>query len=217
MPMWSSLYLQDRISPVIQQLLLFHDHSLIVLIIITVFTFYISLLTFISFSFNRFLNEGQEIETIWTILPRFILLLIAFPSLKILYIIEESNFNMLTIKVNGHQWYWRYEQSDFQKSVDTFLEERNSFRLLNTSDSIFFLSFTPYRLLISSEDVIHSWTIPSIGVKVDAVPGRINQLSLISFQTGIFSGQCSEICGINHSFIPIFSEVINSHYIIKLF
>lgn len=154
--------------------------------------------------FNRYFTENHEVEYFWTSLPAFLLLLLAFPSLKILYITEEYHSPALTIKILGHQWYWSYEYSNIKNlSFDSFLQESNVIRLLDTSNHIIIPTNTTIRLIISSEDVIHSWTIPSLGVKVDAVPGRINQLIIHANRAGLIVGQCREICGANHSFIPI--------------
>lgn len=151
--------------------------------------------------------EGQSIETIWTIFPSVFLLLIAFPSLKALYLLEETLPSNIRLKITGHQWYWRYE-SIYSEEYDSFLNDSNNFRLLNGGSSVICLSSIIYRALISSEDVIHAWRISSLGLKVDALPGRINQLFVFSNNPGIFTGQCSEICGANHSFIPIIIEII---------
>jgi len=167
-------------------------------------------------SYDKYLIEGQEIETIWTILPGLILLFIALPSLKTLYLIEDTKTPSLTIKVNGHQWYWSYEYPNFkEREVECFIEQSNSYRLLKTREIIHIPVKSTTRTLISSIDVIHSWTVPSMGVKVDALPGRLNQTFLSSKRLGVFSGQCSEICGTNHSFIPILVKVESPNQFIK--
>ena len=162
---------------------------------------------FLAFSnefFNRFFTENQEIEYFWTSIPAFLLIFLAFPSIKILYITEEYFSPSLTIKVTGHQWYWSYEYADFRNvAFDSFLTDSSSIRLLETSNHLILPYKSSIRTLITSDDVIHSWAIPALGVKVDAVPGRINQLILRLNRAGIFSGQCREICGANHRFIPI--------------
>lgn len=164
---------------------------------------------------NRILLERQAIEFIWTILPAVILIFIALPSLKILYIIEETNKPIITIKAIGHQWFWSYEYSDFKKiEFDSYIKptidlEDNEFRLLETDNRLVLPFNTQTRILITSSDVIHSWTIPSLGIKVDASPGRINQGNILMNRPGLFYGQCSEICGANHRFMPIVLERIN--------
>jgi len=208
MPRWIALSFQDRSSPTIEQLTFFHDHAIVILILITIITIYLLSSFALSRSFHKFIREGQEIETIWTILPAILLIFIALPSLKVLYLIEDTKSPSLTLKVNGHQWFWSYEYSSFrQEEVDSFIEESKIIRLLKTRSYLTIPSLTSVRVLISSTDVIHAWALPSIGVKVDALPGRINQTFISSKRTGLFTGQCSEICGINHSFIPILIKV----------
>ena len=164
--------------------------------------------------------ESQIIECIWTIIPAIILIQIAIPSLLLLYILDESIDSSLTIKVIGHQWYWRYEYRDFWSINNNKIEFESYIIPTNDLDNSFFRlldvdnrTIIPYnihiRILISSADVLHSWTVPSLGVKADAIPGRLNQVKFISQRPGIFFGQCSEICGANHRFIPIVIEIIN--------
>jgi cytochrome c oxidase subunit 2 len=204
MPKWTAISFQDSTSPRIEQLLFFHDHSIIVLILITVITMYIIISVVRAKLFNKFIIEGQEIETIWTLLPAVLLLFIAFPSIKTLYLIEDTKNPSITVKVNGHQWYWSYEYTSFNNTeVERFIETSKLRRLLKTRDFLNIPALSSIRVLVSSIDVIHSWAVPSIGVKVDALPGRLNQTFISSKRLGLFSGQCSEICGTNHSFIPI--------------
>ena len=176
--------------------------------------------------FNSYINknllERQIIECIWTIIPAIILIQIAIPSLLLLYMLDESIDSNLTIKAIGHQWYWRYEYRDFwaigrgsQVEFDAYIiptnELENSiFRLLDVDTRIVVPFNIHVRILISSADVLHAWTVPSLGVKADAVPGRLNQVKFIAQRAGLFFGQCSEICGANHRFIPIVLEIVNS-------
>lgn len=207
-PNWIALSFQDRTSSSIEHILFFHDHSIIILILIIIITFYLITSIIISSKFNKFIMEGQEIETIWTILPSFILIFIALPSLKTLYLIEDTKSPSLTIKIIGHQWYWNYEYTSLSgQESERFIEPSSLIRLLKTRDPINLPVSTRIRLLISSADVIHSWTVPSLGRKVDALPGRLNQTFVSSKRLGIYTGQCSEICGINHSFIPIIIKI----------
>jgi len=129
--------------------------------------------------FNKFVSEGQEIETIWTVLPALLLIFIAFPSLKTLYLIEDTKIPSITIKVRGHQWYWSYEYTSFNMSeTENFMENSTLIRLLKTRELLYLPTNILIRCLVTSNDVIHSWTIPSLGVKVDALPGRLNQIFL---------------------------------------
>jgi len=122
----------------------------------------------------------------------------------------------MTVKATGHQWYWSYEYADrAEQDFDAFLEASTSLRLLKARETLIIPIGTPVRTLVSSMDVIHSWALPAMGVKVDANPGRINQTMLISKRVGLYTGQCSEICGANHSFIPILVESLTIPRIIK--
>nr|AWV83200.1 cytochrome oxidase subunit II [Cryptotympana facialis] len=212
---WSNINMQDSMSPLMEQLMFFHDHTLVILILVTVIVAYMMVMLFFNSLINRFLLEGQLIEFVWTLLPAMILIFIALPSLRLLYMLDEVNNPMLTLKIIGHQWYWSYEYSDFFNiEFDSYMKPSNElnineFRLLDVDNRVILPFNTQIRLLISSYDVIHSWTIPSLGVKVDAVPGRLNQTSTLINRSGLSYGQCSEICGANHSFMPIVVESIN--------
>nr|AUR43940.1 cytochrome c oxidase subunit 2 [Palaemon modestus] len=215
MATWTALNFQDAASPLMEQLIYFHDHAMLVLILITTLvSFMISSLFFNSLT-NRFLLEHQTIETVWTILPAVILIFIALPSLRLLYLLDEVNNPNVTLKVIGHQWYWSYEYSDFpQVEFDSYMipeaeADNSNFRLLDVDNRTILPMNTQIRVLITAADVIHSWTVPSLGVKVDAIPGRLNQLSFQINRPGLFYGQCSEICGANHSFMPIVVESIS--------
>jgi len=216
MPQWIALSFQDNSSPSIEHVLFFHDHSIIILILITILTLHLVLSLIKRKKFNKFVIEGQEIETIWTIVPSLFLIFIAVPSLKTLYLIEDTKSPNLTIKVTGHQWYWSYEYSSINSNeTDNFIENSNTLRLLKTREIIYMPVNLFARMLITSLDVIHSWTVPTMGVKVDALPGRLNQTFLFSKRLGLFTGQCSEICGTNHSFIPILIQVLTTREFIK--
>lgn len=212
MATWSALGFQDSASPLIEQLIFFHDHAILILVIITTLVGYIIASLFFNKLTNRFLLEGQTIEIIWTILPAIILIFIALPSLRLLYLLDEVNTPRITLKAIGHQWYWRYEYSDFrQVEFDSYIIPRNElgesgFRLLEVDNRTVLPINTQIRVLVSAADVIHSWTVPALGVKRDAVPGRLNQIRFNINRAGLFFGQCSEICGSNHRFIPIVVE-----------
>lgn len=212
MATWSNLGLQDRNSPIIEQLNFFHDHSLLILILVTTFVGYLIFILFFNSLNNRFLLHGNIIEIIWTILPAFILLFIAFPSLRILYLLDEINCPTISIKSIGHQWYWSYEYSDFKNiEFDSYIIPQNesaeeTFRLLDVDNRLILPINNQIRILTTATDVIHSWTVPSLGVKIDANPGRLNQTNFYINRSGLYFGQCSEICGANHRFIPIVIE-----------
>nr|ATF28619.1 cytochrome c oxidase subunit II [Peuceptyelus minutus] len=218
MATWSNLSLQDSMSPLMEQLIFFHDHTLMILIIITIMVGYITINLIWNKLINRYLLEGQMIELIWTIFPALTLIFIALPSLKLLYLMDESNNPLITIKSIGHQWYWSYEYSDFKNlEFDSYMKSYNlgQFRLLDVDNRIIMPFLTQIRMLVCSMDVIHSWTVPSLGVKIDAMPGRLNQMSFILSRPGLIFGQCSEICGSNHSFMPISIEGISMMNFIK--
>nr|DAD54742.1 TPA_asm: cytochrome c oxidase subunit II [Pyrgus malvae] len=213
MATWSNLNLQNSASPLMEQIIFFHDHTLIILIMITVLVSYMMISLFFNKFINRFLIEEQLIEMIWTILPAITLIFIALPSLRLLYLLDELNNPLITLKSIGHQWYWSYEYSDFKNiEFDSYMinfNEPNNFRLLDVDNRITLPMNNQIRILVTATDVIHSWTVPSLGVKVDANPGRLNQTNFFINRPGIFFGQCSEICGANHSFMPIVIESIS--------
>nr|AFK73621.1 cytochrome oxidase subunit II [Chrysomya nigripes] len=221
MSTWASLGLQDSSSPLMEQLIFFHDHALLILVMITVLVGYLMFMLFFNKYVNRYLLHGQTIEIIWTILPAIILLFIAFPSLRLLYLLDEINEPSITLKAIGHQWYWSYEYSDFANiEFDSYMIPTNElpvdgFRLLDVDNRVVLPMNSQIRILVTAADVIHSWTIPALGVKVDGTPGRLNQTNFLINRPGLFYGQCSEICGANHSFMPIVIESIPVNYFIK--
>nr|ASL05682.1 cytochrome c oxidase subunit II [Monochamus sutor] len=221
MATWKTFLLQDSASPLMEQLAYFHNHTLMILVIITVLVGQLMITLFFNKLSYRFLLEGQIIEIVWTILPAVTLIFIALPSLKLLYILDEVNNPLLTVKSIGHQWYWSYEYSDFKSiEFDSYMVPKDlmkpfNFRLLDVDNRLILPYQTQIRLLVTAADVIHSWTIPSLGVKIDATPGRLNQVSFALSRTGLFYGQCSEICGANHSFMPIVVESISPKYFYK--
>nr|BAK42423.1 cytochrome oxidase subunit 2 [Helogenes marmoratus] len=215
----SQLGLQDAASPVMEELLHFHDHALMIAFLISTLVLYIIIVMVSTKLTNKYILDSQEIEIIWTILPAAILILIALPSLRILYLMDEINDPHLTVKAIGHQWYWSYEYTDYNNlSFDSYMIPTQDltpgqFRLLETDHRMVVPMESPTRILVTAEDVLHSWAVPAMGVKMDAVPGRLNQTSFIASRPGIFYGQCSEICGANHSFMPIVVETVPlSHF-----
>lgn len=216
MATWAQLNFQDAASPIIEQIEYFHDHTIIVLLIITVLVAYIIGGIAFNKNINRNLLDGQKIETAWTILPVFVLIIIAIPSLRLLYLLDEVREPSITLKTVGHQWYWSYEYSDFNHiEFDSYILpyndlQSNGFRLLEVDNRTVLPIQTQVRILVTAADVLHSWTVPSIGVKVDATPGRLNQTRFFINRPGLFFGQCSEICGANHRFIPIIIERVTT-------
>lgn len=221
MATWSQFGLQDAVSPVIEEFIFFHDFTLVVLAFIISFVFYLIGRLFFNRWIHRGLLEGQVLERIWTVIPAVILLQVAIPSLLLLYILDETVSCRLTLKSVGHQWYWRYEYSDFWSrsegkgvEFDSYMVPTNELepgiiRLLDVDNRVVLPYDTHVRVLISAADVLHSWTVPALGVKADACPGRLNQIKFISHRPGLFYGQCSEICGANHRFMPIVLELVS--------
>jgi cytochrome c oxidase subunit 2 len=224
---WSQFGLQDANSPIIEELIFLHDFINLILVFIITFVGYIMVLILLNNYININLLESQIIECIWTIIPAIILIQIAIPSLLLLYILDESIDSALTIKILGHQWYWSYEYTDFwsissnnQIDFDSYIVPSNDletsiFRLLDVDNRTIIPYNIHIRILISSADVLHAWTVPSLGVKADAIPGRLNQVKFIRQRPGVFFGQCSEICGANHRFMPIVIEIVNMNYFLN--
>lgn len=168
----------------------------------------------------RSLFERQLLEAIWTVLPALILVIVAIPSLRILYRLDNSDKTQITLKVLGHQWYWSYEYSDFWShnkgnivNFDSYIVthsdlESGGFRLLETDNRVVLPYIIRIRVMVSRADVLHSWAVPTLGVKLDAMPGRLNQTNLSSYRPGLAYGQCSEICGANHRYMPIVLEFV---------
>nr|YP_010409846.1 cytochrome c oxidase subunit II [Saguinus mystax]URH14731.1 cytochrome c oxidase subunit II [Saguinus mystax] len=210
----AQLGLQNATSPIMEELIAFHDHALMIIFLISSLVLYIISIMLTTKLTHTSTMNAQEIETIWTILPALILIMIALPSLRILYMTDEFNKPYLTLKAIGHQWYWSYEYSDYEDLyfdsyiMPTYFLEPGEFRLLEVDNRTTLPMEADIRMLISSQDVLHSWAVPSLGVKTDAIPGRLNQAMLASMRPGLFYGQCSEICGSNHSFMPIVLEFI---------
>nr|YP_009250690.1 cytochrome c oxidase subunit II [Heterotermes tenuis]AMX23019.1 cytochrome c oxidase subunit 2 [Heterotermes tenuis] len=221
MTTWLNLGLQDGASPIMEQLVFFHDHVLMIMLMITATVSYMMITLTRNKQTSRFMLEGQMIETTWTIAPAIILVFIAMPSLRLLYLMDEIHNPALTLKAVGHQWYWSYEYSDFTKlEFDSYMtpqeeQQASTFRLLDTDNRVVLPMNSPIRLIVTAADVLHSWTIPSLGVKTDATPGRLNQMSFSINRPGLLYGQCSEICGANHSFMPITIESVPAKYFIN--
>merc|ERR1712024_119902 len=196
----------DANSPIIEELIFLHDFINIILVFIITFVGFIIVRILFNSFINKNLLERQIIECIWTIIPAVILIQIAIPSLLLLYMLDESIDSNLTIKAIGNN-----SQVEFDAYIIPTNELSNDiFRLLDVDTRLVIPFNIHVRVLISSADVLHAWTVPSLGVKADAVPGRLNQVKFIAQRAGLFFGQCSEICGANHRFMPIVIEIVNS-------
>ena len=218
------MYFQDTASPQMEAIAELHDNIMFYLVIILFGVGWIMISIIRSYVnnkiSNKYLNHGTLVELIWTVAPALILILIAFPSFKLLYLMDEVTDPSLTIFVEGHQWYWSYQYPDFLSEDGEELEfdsymvpesdlEEGGLRMLEVDNRIILPELTHVRFIVSSGDVIHSYACPALGIKCDAYPGRLNQVSVFINREGSFFGQCSEICGILHSSMPILIESIS--------
>jgi len=216
---------QDPATPIMEGIISLHHHIFYFLIIIVTLVTY--LLLRILFLFHASKNpiplkftHGTLIEILWTLTPASVLILIAIPSFALLYSMDDVVDPSITIKAIGHQWYWSYEYSDYNKigtnesiQFDSYMipEEdlqEGQLRLLEVDQRIVLPTHTHICVVVTSTDVIHSWAVPSLGVKIDAIPGRLNQINLFIKREGVYYGQCSEICGVNHGFMPIVVQAV---------
>ena len=219
-----ALSFQDPSTPVMEGIINFHNHTMCFLIFIVIIVGWLIIRSL--FLFSNTLNKNSIyfthhtlLEIFWTVIPAFILLIISIPSFSLLYSMDELIDPTITIKAIGNQWFWSYEYSDYcvisnGLNFDSYMVPEDelllgSFRLLEVDNRVVLPTKTHIRVLITSSDVLHSWSVPSFGVKVDACPGRLNQTSIFIKREGVFYGQCSEICGINHGFMPIVVESVS--------
>lgn len=234
-PERNQMYLSDPCTTYMEGLLSFNKTLIILISAIVVIVGWL-LFSTVS-NYEEFNNSDRKnffhsnvLEITWTSLPALALLLLAPSSFALLYSLDEVASPKVSVKIIGHQWFWSYEVSDFDflisclgsdktlkytcymLSTETIIEKNyvGFLRLLETNKRVLLPSNTHIRLLITSVDVLHSWTIPSFGIKVDACPGRLNQINIFLKRAGLFFGQCSEICGVNHGFMPIGLFVVPS-------
>nr|YP_004940447.1 cytochrome c oxidase subunit II [Clava multicornis]AER54456.1 cytochrome c oxidase subunit 2 [Clava multicornis] len=211
------LDVQDAASPMGERLVFFHDNLMFLIVLILVIIGWLMFSSIFNKHYYKYLVEGTLIEIVWTLIPAIILLFIAFPSLQLLYSMDEIVEPSLTVKAIGHQWYWSYEYSDVEGEsiefdsymIPTSDLEVGDMRLLEADNRLVIPVNTEIRVVITGADVIHCFAIPSLGVKVDAVPGRLNQAGFLIKRPGVYYGQCSEICGSDHSFMPIVVEGVS--------
>ena len=215
--MFNKINFHDAGSPLIENLHYFHDWAIVIILSIAVGSMWFLCQLFHFKPVDRRFDERQNIEWMWTIVPGIILLGIGFPSIRILYLLDERGAPSLSIKAIGHQWYWSYEYSDFNSlEFDSYIT-KSSYRLIDTDHRIVLPTWSYIRVLVTAADVLHSWTLPTIGIKADAIPGRLNQLLFLIDRPGFYYGQCSEICGSNHSFMPITLEAYQPETFCKVF
>ena len=204
------------------KLTFYHDKALMMLIAIRLMIAGGLVLFGVNKYFSFEYMEFQLLEFLWTVLPAFVLLAMAFPSIKALYYLDEIMKRVFSIKVIGHQWYWSYEYPFITKNAtyDRFMKQTNDletgeFRLLDTTTNIVLFNKVITQVIVTSSDVLHSWTVPVLGIKLDATPGRIGQAACFPLYRGVFYGQCSEICGVNHRFMPVKVEVLSNSEILS--
>ena len=222
---------QDPSTPVMEGIIDLFNNISFYLVLVLILVGWMVIANLVHFTnhdiSHKYSNHGTIIEIIWTLTPAAILISIAIPSLKLLYFSDEVIDPALTIKAIGRQWYWSYEYSDYMNpsiennsereesslSFDSYMIpedslEEGQLRLLEVDNRVILPVNTHVRLIATAADVIHSWAVPSLGIKLDAVPGRLNQTSLVIKRIGTYFGQCSELCGTNHSKMPIVIEAV---------
>lgn len=205
---------QEAASPTMAMLVDFHDLLLWIITAITVFV--LILLIILVVRFNEKANPTPSktthntlLEIAWTAIPVLILVVIAVPSFRLLYFADRTHDAEMTLKIIGHQWYWSYEypdQGNFTFDSNMVAEEdlqEGDLRLLTVDNKVVLPVNTDIRLLMTSDDVIHNWAMPAFGTKLDTVPGRTNETWVRIEKEGLYHGQCSELCGVNHGFMPI--------------
>jgi len=207
---WGILSLQDALRITIEQIVYFHDYLIIVIIIIIGVVGYFIIFVLVSKTFSSRIVADHLVERVWTILPIIVLIFLVYPSIYLLYLVDERRVEFLcTLKVIGHQWYWRYKIDGlFRLDIDSYMDTERVVRLIDVDNRVIVPAQENIRALITSRDVLHSWALPSLGLKIDAVPGRLNQFVFMVIINSVIHGQCREICGVNHSFIPIVIESV---------
>lgn len=217
---------QDSASPTHEGMTELHDSIMFYLIIIAVGVSWVLVSLVINYGAesqplsHKYSNHGTLVELVWTVSPALVLVAIAFPSFKLLYLMDEVISPSLTIKVVGHQWYWSYELCDYIDEAGETLEydsymvpdsdlEDGQLRLLEVDNRVVVPVDTHVRFVVTGADVIHDFAVPALGLKIDACPGRLNQTSALAQRAGVFYGQCSELCGVYHGFMPIVVEAVD--------
>jgi len=211
---------QPAATPVMRDIEDLHNLLLIIITVITLFV--LALLVYVVFRFNAKRNpvasrtaHNTLIEVLWTVLPVMILVVIAVPSFKLLYFMDRTSTPELTLKVTGHQWYWSYQyQDNGDFSFDSLMVPTDQLkpgqrRLLEVDNQVVVPVDTNIRVLVTSDDVLHSWAVPAFGVKIDTVPGHLNETWMRIERVGTYYGQCSELCGVNHGYMPIAVKAVS--------
>ena len=215
------LSFQDPATSIMENIIQLHNDIMFYIVLIVILVFWLLARVLILFTNNKKavnVTHGSLLEFLWTLAPTLILIVISIPSLKLLYAMDEVVNPSITIKAIGHQWYWSYEYSDYNTEepiafdsclVPTDELEKGDFRLLEVDNRVVLPINTHIRVIITSADVLHAWAVPSFGVKMDACPGRLNQVGVFIKREGLYYGQCSELCGVNHGYMPIVVEAVS--------
>lgn len=212
--------LQEAASTVMERITEFHN--LLFIIITGIVLFVMALLIYVIIRFNEKANpvpstrsHNTMLEIVWTAVPIMILVAIATPSIKLLYFMDKNPDAEMTLKITGNQWYWSYEYpNNGGFEFDSYIVDEDDLkegqpRLLTVDNEVVLPVDTDIRLLVTASDVIHSWAVPAFGIKIDTVPGRTNETWVRITKEGSYTGQCSELCGVNHAFMPIFVKAVS--------
>jgi len=226
---------QSPATPLMEGIVNFHNHIMFFMIAIGVLVMFLLGKCLSLYGSNNYMDSlvrqkngdydifthATTVEVVWTVVPAIVLMIIAVPSFALLYSMDEMLDPGVTLKVIGHQWYWSYEYSDYNHitednagiNFDSYMIAdddltKGCLRLLEVDNRVVLPINTHIRILVTAADVLHSWAVPSFGIKVDACPGRLNQTTLFLKNSGVFYGQCSELCGTNHGFMPICVEAV---------
>ena len=213
-------------TPVMEDIVAFHNLLLVIEVLIVLFV--LGLMIYIVVKFNSKANpvpskttHNSFLEVAWTVIPVIILIVIAVPSMKLLFFMDKAPEDQveMTLKVTGHQWYWSYEYMDenelnFDSNIipdDEIDPTKGQIRLLEVDNRVFIPVDTTIRVLMTADDVLHNWAVPAFGIKMDTVPGRINEawIRVPAAKAGVYRGQCSELCGVRHGYMPIVVEVVS--------
>ena len=211
---------QEAATPVMEKITEYHNILLVVIYSIGIFVFLLLTYTCIRFSAKNNPTPSKNthntlIEIIWTALPVIILVMLCIPSMRTLYFAQKIDNPDMTVKIIGNQWYWSYQYPDHGNiAFDSYIIKDadlkpGQMRLLEVDNHVVVPVDTKVRIQLTASDVIHSWAVPSFGVKIDAVPGRLNEMWFKATKLGTYYGQCSELCGTGHGFMPIAVDVVS--------
>ena len=211
--------MRPAFSPVAEHVHALHNELLVILTLVALLV--LVLLGYVIYRFNERRNptasrtsHNAVIEVLWTVLPVIILVIIAIPSFKLLYFADVTPSAALTVKAIGHQWYWSYEFPDSKVAFDSQMIDDDSLkqgqiRLLDVDNRLVLPVNTNVRVLVASDDVIHAWVVPALGLQINAVPGRLNEIWVNIEREGVYYGQCTQLCGVNHGFMPIAVQAVS--------